>query len=171
MSDSAPIGLFDSGIGGLTVLKELVERLPTESFIYLGDTARVPYGAKSKETVVRYSINNLRFLLDCNVKMVVVACNTASSIALEVLEQESPVPVIGVIEGGVKAAIEAHKKGAVGVIGTEATIASGAYQSGLKDKRPGLTVIDRACPLFVALAEEGWTENENFWRSGKAISF
>ena len=160
MSFTAPIGLFDSGIGGLTVLKELAERLPNESYIYLGDTARVPYGAKSKETVVRYSHNNLQFLLDCNVKMVVVACNTASSIALEVLVKESPVPVIGVIEGGVKAAINAHKKGAIGVIGTEATIASDAYQSSLKTAFPGVTVIDRACPLFVALAEEGWTENE-----------
>lgn len=160
MSDTRPIGIFDSGIGGLTVLCELVKKLPAESFIYLGDTARVPYGTKSKKTVVRYSMNNIAYLLSQNVKMVIVACNTASSYALDVLSQQTSVPVIGVIEGGVEAALLAHKSGAIGVIGTEATIGSGVYEKRLTKTGAELEVTSMACPLFVALAEEGWTEND-----------
>jgi glutamate racemase len=160
MSDHRPIGVFDSGIGGLTVLKAIHERLPRESLIYLGDTARVPYGTKSRETVVRYSINNADALLARDVKMVVIACNTASAYALaEVVEHAGRAPVIGVIEGGVTAAVKATHQ-AVGVIGTEATIASGAYEKGIAATGAAISVISKPCPLFVGLAEEGWNDNE-----------
>ena len=158
MSDPRPIGVFDSGIGGLTVLKEMVRLIPGESYVYLGDTARVPYGTKSHKTVVRYSLNNVRILLENDVKMIVIACNTASSHALPELERSVSAPVVGVIEGGVAAAVE-RTSGRIGVIGTEATISSGAYRDAIKEKLPDAEVISRACPLFVALAEEGWVDN------------
>ncbi len=158
MSDNRPIGIFDSGIGGLTVLKEIANHLPDESLIYLGDTARVPYGSKSKDTVVRYSRNNLRFLNGEGVKMFVVACNTASAYALEELEGMAKEPILGVIEGGVKAAVTGSH-GKIGVIATEATIRSGSYEVAIKKELPGSVVISRACPLFVSLVEEGWTDN------------
>ncbi|MFO0594154.1 MAG: glutamate racemase [Myxococcaceae bacterium] len=154
------IGVFDSGVGGLTVLKALMERLPLESTVYLGDTARVPYGTKSGEVVTRYSIANAEALLEYDIKALVVACNTASAVALPALEAKLPIPVIGVIEPGARAAIEATKSGHVAVIGTPGTIASGAYQAALTRAKPGLDVHTRACPLFVPLAEEGWTEGE-----------
>jgi glutamate racemase len=155
-----PIGVFDSGIGGLTVLKELLTRLPGESFIYFGDTARVPYGTKSAETVLRFSRQNLRLLLDRDVKSVVVACNTASAEALPSLQSDCTVPVIGVIEPGVRAAVEATRNGRIGVIGTAGTIRSNAYQAGINRLRPDAVVMAKPCPLFVPLAEEGWVNGE-----------
>jgi len=153
-----PIGVFDSGIGGLTVLKELLARLPGESFVYFGDTARVPYGTKSAETVVRFSRENVRLLLDRGVKMVVVACNTASAEALPQIEKEFSVPIVGVIEPGVRAAVQATRSGVIGVIGTAGTVRSEAYQRGIRSLRPEATVIPKPCPLFVPLAEEGWVD-------------
>jgi glutamate racemase len=156
--DSA-IGVFDSGIGGLTVLHQIIEALPRENTVYLGDTARAPYGTKSVETVMRYSFENSEFLVEKGVKLVVVACNTSTAIALSRLQESLPVPVIGVIEPGVRRAIKSTKNKKVGVIGTEATIQSGAYTRALKAADPKIEVYSRACPLFVPLVEEGWTDN------------
>ena len=156
--DSA-IGVFDSGIGGLTVLHQIIEALPRENTVYLGDTARSPYGTKSVETVMRYSCENSEFLVEKGVKLVVVACNTSTAIALSHLQESLSVPVIGVIEPGVRRAIKSTKNRKVGVIGTEATIQSGAYTRALKAADPKIEVYSRACPLFVPLVEEGWTEN------------
>lgn len=155
-----PIGVFDSGIGGLTVLKALVERLPHEDFIYLGDTARLPYGTKSREVIVQYSRENTGFLLAKGIKMLVVACNTSSAVALEEIARDTAVPVAGVIEPGAQAAVRATRSGKIGVIGTEATIASGAYTRALQRMRPGIEIYTRPCPLLVPLVEEGWTEGE-----------
>ena len=157
MNNSAPIGIFDSGIGGLTVLKEIHRLLPEESLVYLGDTARVPYGSKSKETIVKYSQNNVRFLEDNGVKLIVVACNTASAYALPEIVTASSKPVIGVVEGGVSAVVE-RSSGKIGVIGTEATIASNAYTNAILEKLPNSEIFQKACPLFVPLAEEGWAD-------------
>jgi glutamate racemase len=153
------IGVFDSGIGGLTVLHAIIEALPRESTVYLGDTARAPYGTKSVETVLRYSIENSEFLVEKGVKLVVVACNTSTAVALGPLSERLKVPVIGVIEPGVLRAIKSTKNNKVGVIGTEATIHSGAYTRALKAAKPDIEVYSRACPLFVPLVEEGWTDN------------
>ena len=155
-----PIGVFDSGIGGLTVLKALVELLPHEDFIYLGDTARLPYGTKSREVIVQYSRENTGFLLAKGIKLLVVACNTASAVALDEIARETVVPVAGVIEPGAQAALRATRSGKIGVIGTEATIASGAYTRALQRMRPGVEIYTRPCPLLVPLVEEGWTEGE-----------
>ncbi len=155
----APIGIFDSGIGGLTVARAIYERLPHESTIYFGDTARVPYGPKSPETVTRYSLEILHWLLAQGVKAVVVACNTSTAHALRALQEATPVPVLGVIKPGARAAIAAGGGGTVGVIGTAGTIASGAYQRAINALAPGLPVIQRACPLFVPLVEEGWFDH------------
>jgi len=154
------IGIFDSGIGGLTVLKEIVATLPDENIIYLGDTARVPYGIRSPETVTRYSFENTQFLLMQEIKMLVVACNTASAISLEAVKKEFPLPVIGVLDPGARAAVAATRSRKVGVIGTEATIGSGAYEKAIRKLAPDVEVSSLACPLFVQLAEEGWTEND-----------
>lgn len=154
------IGIFDSGVGGLTVLKEVVRALPQEDTIYLGDTARVPYGTKSPETVVRYSRQIARYLLNRDIKLLVVACNTASAVALSALQQEFSIPIVGVIEPGARAAAAATKTGKVGVIGTAATVASSAYTKAIKRINPEIEVVNRACPLFVPLAEEGWVDNE-----------
>lgn len=154
----AAIGVFDSGVGGLTVLKALMERLPNESTVYLGDTARVPYGTKSGEVVTKYSLANARALFEYDIKVLVVACNTASAVALPALEAQLPIPVIGVIIPGAQAAAKVTQTGKVAVIGTPGTIASGAYQKALKTVNPALEVHGQACPLFVPLAEEGWTE-------------
>jgi glutamate racemase len=154
------IGIFDSGIGGLTVLREIVAKLPQENIIYLGDTARVPYGIRSPETVTRYSFENTHFLLSQEIKMLVVACNTASAISLEAVKKEFPLPVIGVLEPGARAAVAATKARKVGVIGTEATIGSGAYEKAIRRIAPDIEVHSLACPLFVSLAEEGWTDND-----------
>ena len=158
MTDPRPIGIFDSGIGGLTVLAALRERMPGERFVYLGDTARLPYGTKSSETVVRYALRAARFLAEHDIKLLVVACNTASATSLPVLAEALPVPVVGVVEPGARAACAATG-GRVGVIGTESTVASGAYVRALHDIRPDLEVVSLACPLFVPLAEEGWLDH------------
>jgi glutamate racemase len=154
------IGVFDSGIGGLTVLQKIIETLPKENTVYLGDTARAPYGTKSVETVLRYSFENTEFLVQKGVKAVVVACNTSTAIALTQLRDSLSIPVIGVIEPGVRRAIKSTKNKKVGVIGTEATIQSGAYTRALKEADGGVEVYSRACPLFVPLVEEGWTDND-----------
>ena len=155
----APVGIFDSGIGGLTVAHATFERLPRESTVYFGDTARVPYGPKSPDTVRRYSLEILHWLLGQGVKAVVIACNTSTAHALETLQAESPVPVIGVIEPGARAAAAASANGPIGVIGTAGTIASNAYARAIQRARPGTAVVQQACPLFVPLVEEGWFEH------------
>jgi glutamate racemase len=155
----SPIGIFDSGIGGLTVARAIFEQLPGESTIYFGDTARVPYGPKSPETVRRYSLEILRWLMEQRVKAVVVACNTSTAHALETLQAESPVPVIGVIEPGAAAAAAQAGERPIGVIGTAGTIASNAYAKAIRRARPAMQVEQRACPLFVPLVEEGWFEH------------
>ena len=154
-----PVGVFDSGIGGLTVLKALTASLPNEDFIYLGDTARLPYGTKSNEVIVRYSKENTSFLLARGIKMLVVACNTSSAVALDAIAADTMVPVVGVIEPGARAAVKASRNGKIGVIGTEATIASGAYTRAIQRLSPRAEIYTRACPLLVPLAEEGWTDN------------
>lgn len=154
------IGVFDSGVGGLTVLKALMERLPNESTVYLGDTARVPYGTKSGEVVTRYSLANANALLEYDIKMLVVACNTASAVALPALRERLPIPVVGVINPGAHVAAQTTKTNKVAVIGTPGTIASNAYQQALLREKPELQVSAQACPLFVPLAEEGWTEGD-----------
>ena len=153
------IGIFDSGVGGLTVLREITRALPQEDTIYFGDTARVPYGTKSPETVVRYSREITSFLVRRDIKLLVVACNTASAVALSGLKREFPIPVVGVIEPGARRAVEVTRNGRIGVIGTEGTIKSSAYTRAIKRLSPGACVLTRACPLFVPLAEEGWTDN------------
>ena len=155
-----PIGVFDSGLGGLTVVKELVDRLPHESIHYFGDTARVPYGTKSPETILRFSREAVHFLLSQDVKMIVVACNTASAHTLDVLSGETPVPVAGVIEAGARAAHHASESGRIGVIGTAGTIASGAYDRAVRALRPAVEVHAQACPMFVPLVEEGMADHE-----------
>lgn len=165
--DSA-IGVFDSGIGGLTVLHQIIETLPHENTVYLGDTARAPYGTKSVDTVLRYSYENSDFLVEKGVKILVVACNTSTAIALHQLKARLAVPVIGVIEPGVRSAIKSTKNMKIGVIGTEATIQSGAYTHALKAADPTVEVYSRACPLFVPLVEEGWTDNEVVEMTAKA---
>lgn len=157
---SAPIGVFDSGIGGLTVVREIIKRLPRENIIYLGDTARVPYGTKSGRTVAAYSLNNARFLQSKGIKMLVVACNTSSAVSLPSLGGELDIPVIGVIEPGARKAAVTTKSGRVGVIGTPSTIKSSAYKKALEAVSEELEVYSKACPLFVPLADEGWTEGE-----------
>jgi len=152
----APVGIFDSGLGGLTVAHAIFERLPHESTIYFGDTARVPYGPKSPETVRRYSREILRWLLEQQVKAIVIACNTSTAHALDVLRQESPVPVLGVIEPGARAAVATSEGQPIGVIGTAGTIKSGAYERAIRELAPGVEIAARACPLLVPLVEEGW---------------
>jgi glutamate racemase len=158
--DPRPIGVFDSGIGGLTVVSALRRLLPHESIYYLGDTARVPYGGKSASTVQRYSLEVASLLLRENAKTVVVACNTASALALSTLEGQLPVTLTGVIRPGAQAATAATRNGHIGVIGTRATIKSGAYERALLALNPDVRVVARACPLLVPLIEEGWLESE-----------
>jgi len=160
MSKSAPVGVFDSGIGGLTVAKEVVRQLPHESVIYFGDTARVPYGPKSPDTVRRYSREIAAFLRDEGVKSIVIACNTATAHALTTLREELDMPVIGVVEPGARAAVAATRGGHVGVIGTVGTIKSGAYERAIRALDPNVMITARACPLFVPLIEEGWTDHD-----------
>jgi glutamate racemase len=155
----APVGIFDSGIGGLTVARAIYERLPHESTIYFGDTARVPYGPKSPETVTRYSLEILSWLLAQGVKAVVVACNTSTAHALRALQEATDVPVLGVIKPGARAAIATGGGGPIGVIGTAGTIASDAYRRAINALAPGVPVVQRACPLFVPLVEEGWFDH------------
>jgi glutamate racemase len=160
VSRESPIGVFDSGIGGLTVVRALRELLPNEAICYLGDTARVPYGGKSAATVQRYSLEIAEFLLDENCKTIVVACNTASALALPELKAAMSVPVTGVIQPGAQAAVAATRNRHIGVIGTRATIKSGAYERAILTLDPEARVSARACPLFVPLIEEGWLQGE-----------
>ena len=157
---SLPIGIFDSGVGGLTVYRALHERLPDEHFVYLGDTARVPYGTKSLSTVERYATENAKFLEVHGIKLLVVACNTASALALPAIREAVSVPVVGVIEPGARAAVVVSVDKKIGVIATEATVQSGAYAKAIGKINPAIDVIERACPLFVPLAEEGWAETD-----------
>lgn len=159
--DNRPIGIFDSGVGGLTVVKEVIRELPFEETIYFGDTARVPYGTKSKETVTKFSSQIIRFLKSKDVKAVIIACNTVSSNCYEELKEEfSELPIIEVVGPGVESCVKTTKNNIVGIIGTEATVRSGAYEKRIKEIKPEIEVYSKACPLFVQLAEEGWTNNE-----------
>lgn len=160
MKNELPIGIFDSGVGGLTVYRALHDRLPNEHFIYLGDTARVPYGTKSLATVERYALENARFLASLGIKMLVVACNTASALALPAIRAEIGLDVVGVIGPGGRKAVDITKCNSprIGVIATEATVASGAYAEAVNRSCPAATIFQAACPLFVPLAEEGWTD-------------
>jgi len=161
------IGVFDSGIGGLTVVHEIMMRLPNEDIVYLGDTARLPYGTKSPETVLRFLRENLVFLKRKNVKMLVIACNTASSVALPKLREEEELPLVGVLLPGARAAARATRTKRVGVIGTTATIRSGAYEDALWELDPKIKIWSRACPLFVPLVEEGWLDEEVTYLAAK----
>ena len=154
--NTAAIGVFDSGVGGLTVTREIMRQLPNENVVYFGDTARVPYGSKSKETVIRYSRQIIRFLQEQQVKAIVVACNTASAFALDTVRDEFDIPIIGVIESGAKVAAARTRNKRVGIIGTVGTVGSGIHAQYLKKLDPGITVFGKACPLFVPLVEEGW---------------
>src|SRR5271156_2261897 len=154
-----PIGVFDSGLGGLTVVKELIHHLPNERIVYFGDTARVPYGTKSGETIIRYSREIVRVLLKHKVKMVVVACNTASSLALDVLKKEFDLPILGVIEPGARKAMEVTRNKKVGIIATSSTVKSGKYAKKIVQLNKNIVVTSQACPLFVPLVEEGWFDH------------
>ena len=154
-----PVGVFDSGVGGLTVAKEIMRQLPKEKIIYFGDTARVPYGNKSRETVIAYSRQIVEFLLGKGVKAIVVACNTASAFALETIRKDVPVPIVGVVKPGARTASKTTRNGRIGIIGTEGTINSGLYAEYLNELDPGISVFGKACPLFVPLAEEGWLDD------------
>ena len=158
--DIRPIGIFDSGLGGLTVMREMMARLPFENMVYFGDTARIPYGTRSPEIVTKYSMQCVRFLLTQNVKMVVVACNTASSASLEPLRDSFEIPIVGVVKPGAKMAVSATTNKRVGIIGTDATIRSKAYKSAIVAIDKNVEVFDSACPLFVPLVEQGWCDNE-----------
>lgn len=156
---NSPIGVFDSGVGGLTVAREIMRQLPNEDLVYFGDTARVPYGSKSKKTVLKYSRQIVRFLRTKDVKAIVVACNTASALALDEIAAEIDIPVIGVVKPGARMAVETTKTGNVGIIGTESTIKSGIYNDYIRELNPEVTVVSKACPLFVPLVEEGLIED------------
>ncbi len=160
VTEEMPIGIFDSGVGGLTVMKAVIEQLPEEHIIYLGDTARVPYGARSPETVLRYSMENARFLLSMGIKILVVACNTSSAVSLTMLRETFPLPVIGVVEPGARAAARMTRSKRVAVIGTETTITSGSYDRAIRSIDGSIHVSGIACPLFVPLIEEGWLDGD-----------
>ena len=165
MLTNLPIGIFDSGVGGLTVYRALHEELPNERFVYLGDTARVPYGTKSLATVERYAVENAKFLAAHGIKLLVVACNTASALALPAIRSALKIDVVGVIGPGARAAVRSSQDGrapgrSIGVIATESTVQSGAYTAAIKRADAKTAVIERACPMFVPLAEEGWADNE-----------
>ncbi|WP_057977057.1 glutamate racemase [Caloramator mitchellensis] len=158
--DTRPIGVFDSGIGGLTVVKEIMDTLPNENIVYFGDTARVPYGSKSAETVTRFAKQNTRFLLTKNVKAIVVACNTASAFSLDELQNAFEIPVIGVIKPGANAAAKASKNKRIGIIGTEGTVNSRAYEKAIIKLLPDAKIYAYPCPLFVPIVEEGWANTK-----------
>mgnify|MGYP000487156064 FL=1 len=155
----APIGVFDSGVGGLTVAREIMRQIPDERIVYFGDTARVPYGSKSPNTIIRYSRQIIRFLRTKNVKAIVVACNTASAFALETIKPELDIPIIGVVKPGAKVAAQTTQNGKIGVIGTEGTIRSEIYTKTIHRENKDAQVMGRACPLFVPLVEEGWIKD------------
>lgn len=156
----APIGVFDSGVGGLTVVREMIRQLPNENIVYFGDTARVPYGSKSQNTIIRFSEQIIRFLKKKKVKAIVIACNTASALALDAVRDEFDVPILGVVIPGARAAVEATQNLKVGVVGTDATVQSGMYTKIIHGMNPDITVIEKACPLFVPLVEEGFKEHK-----------
>lgn len=163
MADNRPIGIFDSGIGGLTVLREIIAQVPSESTIYFGDDGRSPYGTKSHDTIIKYSLQDMMFLKEQNVKMIVIACNTASTHAYKTLSSVCDVPVVEVVVPGARAAVNATRNGKIGIIATRATVGSGVYESAVREcgkDFEGLEVISQACPLFVSLAEEGWWDDE-----------
>lgn len=155
----APVGVFDSGIGGLTVAREIMRQLPNEKIVYFGDTARVPYGSKSKNNIIKYSRQIVRFLRTKGVKAIVVACNTASAMALDEIEKELDIPIIGVVKPGAKVAVEKTVNKRIGIIATEATISSGIYTDTINEHNSDITVVTKACPLFVPLVEEGWIKD------------
>ena len=155
----APIGVFDSGVGGLTVAREIMRNLPNEKIVYFGDTARVPYGTKSKATVLRYSRQIVRFLRTQEVKAIVVACNTATALALDDIEKELDIPIVGVVRPGARVAVETTRNKRIGVIGTEATINSHIYRTYIQNMDPEVSVFGKPCPLFVSLVEEGWIKD------------
>ena len=157
---AAPVGVFDSGVGGLTVTREIMRQLPDENMVYFGDTARVPYGSKSKDNIIRYSRQIIRFLQTKNVKAIVIACNTASALALDVVKEETDIPIMGVIVPGAAAAVRATRNKKIGVIGTEATIRSQMYSKVMKEMLPGVEVIGKPCPLFVPIVEEGFAKHK-----------
>ena len=159
MNNSRPIGVFDSGIGGLTVVRALMRHLPHENLIYFGDTARVPYGPKSAQVVREYALQDTDELLKHDVKFIIIACNTVSAVALDVVQKRAKVPVLGVILPGAEAAVRATKKNRLGVIGTVGTVLSNAYTNAIRQMNPNIHVFSQACPLFVPLAEEGWTSH------------
>lgn len=156
---SAPVGVFDSGVGGLTVAREIMRHLPSENIVYFGDTARVPYGSKSKDNIIRYSRQIIHFLQTKGVKAIVIACNTASALALDVVSKECDIPIIGVVVPGARAALAATQTKKIGVIGTEGTIRSAMYEKIIQEMDPEATVIGKACPLFVPLVEEGFAKH------------
>lgn len=156
MDRNAPIGIFDSGVGGLTVAREIMRQMPDERIVYFGDTARLPYGNKSKNTIIKYSEQIIRFLETQKVKAIVIACNTASAFALETVKENLEVPIIGVINAGARTAVSSTHNGKIGIIGTEGTIQSGIYTEVMKKMRPDIEVTGKPCPLFVPLVEEGW---------------
>ena len=159
MKKSAPLGVFDSGVGGLTVAREIMRQLPNENIVYFGDTARVPYGSKSKDNIIRFSRQIINFLKTKNVKAIVIACNTASALALDVVREEITIPIIGVVEPGARAALEETRTKKIGVIGTEATIRSAIYEKIMQEIDSEVTVVGKACPLFVPLVEEGFAKH------------
>ena len=158
--NAAPVGVFDSGVGGLTVAREIMRQLPNENLVYFGDTARVPYGSKSRDNIIRYSRQIIHFLKTKGVKAIVIACNTASALALDVVREESDIPIIGVVEPGARAALQITQTKKIGVIGTEATVQSAMYGKIIKGLDPTVTVIGKACPLFVPLVEEGFAKHK-----------
>ncbi len=160
VNKSAPIGVFDSGVGGLTVAREIMRHLPNENIVYFGDTARVPYGSKSRDNIIRFSRQIIRFLETKEVKAIVIACNTASALALDVVQCEVDVPIIGVVEPGARAALEMTETNKIGVIGTEATIRSAMYEKIIQGLKPEASVVGKACPLFVPLVEEGFAKHD-----------
>jgi glutamate racemase len=160
MADDRPIGVFDSGLGGLTVVKELMKSLPNEQIIYLGDTARVPYGSKSEKSIKGFTLEASLFLLEHDVKMIIIACNSASSVALSYMTRMFKIPFLGVIEPGALGALDTTKNERIGIIGTNRTIESDAYTKAIHKMNPSIRIFKKACPLFVPLAEEGWTDHK-----------
>ena len=160
MDKNAPIGVFDSGVGGLTVAREIMRQIPNERIVYFGDTARVPYGSKSKDNIIKFSRQIIRFLQAENVKAIVIACNTASALALDEMQQEFDLPILGVVKPGAKVAVETTANKRIGLIGTEANIRSGVYTRYIKSLDDEAKVFEKACPLFVPLVEEGWLHDD-----------
>ena len=155
-----PIGVIDSGVGGLTVLKEMYCQLPNEGFIYFADTGRAPYGSRAKDTIIEYSLQNSQFLLQYDIKFLVVACHSITALALEVLQEKISVPVVGIVEPAIEKALKITHNDRIGIIGTEATIQSSVYQKRLRQRRPNVNIFDLPCPLMMPLAEEGWFKEE-----------